>query len=186
MDQYIILSGDGTGTAESTVRGFRLRGGPYDDFASGVRLFSTFTLPVSGTVHYRLTREFVPRAVTSEGAWLNVGIVWGLDPAARVEGAGELQARRGPRGGPDVGRRRRLAGGADDGRQGEAELGRRRLAGAGDRRPAPDVLRELRRRLAARGHPPGGRIHGTRESRLIILVGLIAPGRPFITGATPE
>src|SRR6059058_4978061 len=82
MDQYIILSGDGTGTAESTVRGFRLRGGPYDDFASGVRLFSTFTLPVSGTVHYRLTREFVPRAVTSEGAWLNVGIVWGLDPAA--------------------------------------------------------------------------------------------------------
>jgi hypothetical protein len=82
LGQYVVLLGDGTGKAEGTTYGFRLRGGPYDDFASGVRLFSRFTLPASGTVRYRLTREFVPPAVTSEGVWFNVGIVWGRDPAA--------------------------------------------------------------------------------------------------------
>jgi hypothetical protein len=82
LGQYVVLPGDDTGKAEGTTYGFRLRGGPYDDFASGVRLFSRFTLPASGTVRYRLTREFVPPAVTSEGVWFNVGIVWGRDPAA--------------------------------------------------------------------------------------------------------
>ena len=80
LGQYVVLPGDDTGKAEGTTYGFRLRGGPYDDFASGVRLFSRFTLPASGTVRYRLTREFVPPAVTSEGVWFNVGIVWGRNP----------------------------------------------------------------------------------------------------------
>ena len=80
LSQYVVLLGDGAGRAEDTTYGFRLRGGPYDDFASGVRLFSRFTLPASGTVRYRLAREFVPPVVTSNGVWFNVGIVWGRDP----------------------------------------------------------------------------------------------------------
>jgi hypothetical protein len=86
LGQYVVLLGDGTGRAEGTTYGFRLRGGPYDDLASGVRLFSRFTLPASGTVRYRLTREFVPPTVTGEGVWFNVGVVWGRDPAALPAG----------------------------------------------------------------------------------------------------
>lgn len=82
LDDFVVLAGDGTGSAAPATGGFALRGGRHDDFASGVRLFSRFTLPASGTLRYRLTREFVPPAVTSEGVWLNVGIVWGRDPAA--------------------------------------------------------------------------------------------------------
>jgi hypothetical protein len=81
LGQYVVLPGDGTGSAVGTATGFRLRGGRYDDFASGVRLFSRFTLPASGTVRYRLTREVIPPTVTSQGVWFNVGIVWGRDPA---------------------------------------------------------------------------------------------------------
>ena len=80
LSQYVVLLGDGTGEAENTTYGFRLRGGPYDDFASGIRLFSRFTLPASGTVRYRLTRETIPPMVTSQGVWFNVGLVWGRDP----------------------------------------------------------------------------------------------------------
>jgi hypothetical protein len=82
LGEYVVLLGDGTGRAEGTTYGFRLRGGPYDDFASGIRLFSRFTLPASGTVRYRLTRVTVPPVVSNEGVWFNVGIVWGRDPAA--------------------------------------------------------------------------------------------------------
>ena len=82
LGQYVVLLGDGKGSATSTTDGFRLRGGPYDDFASGVRLFSRFTLPASGAVRFRLTRKAIPSTVTSEGVWFNVGIVWGRDPAA--------------------------------------------------------------------------------------------------------
>jgi hypothetical protein len=80
LDQYVVLLGNNTGEAQNTENGFRLRGGLYNDFASGIRLFSQFTLPASGTIRYRLTREIIPPTVTSNGVWLNVGIVWGLDP----------------------------------------------------------------------------------------------------------
>jgi hypothetical protein len=73
--------GNETGSAEDTSNGFRLQGGLYNDFASGVRLFSRFTLPASETIRYKLTREVIPTTVTSNGVWLNVGIVWGNDPA---------------------------------------------------------------------------------------------------------
>jgi hypothetical protein len=82
LGQYVVLPGDGTSSARSVTNGFRLRGGAFDDPASGVRLFSRFTLPASGTVRYRLTRKSIPSTVTSEGVWFNVGIVWGRDPAA--------------------------------------------------------------------------------------------------------
>ena len=82
LGQYVVLPGDGTGSATGVNNGFRLRGGAFDDPASGVRLFSRFTLPRSGTVRFRLTREVIPPVVTSEGVWFNVGIVWGRDPAA--------------------------------------------------------------------------------------------------------
>ena len=59
LGQYVVLLGDGTGSAADTATGFRLRGGRYDDFASGVRLFSRFTLPASGTV--RTTACVTPR-----------------------------------------------------------------------------------------------------------------------------
>ena len=80
LGQYVVLLGDGTGSAVDTATGFRLRGGAFDDPASGVRLFSRFTLPASGTVRYRLTREVIPPTVTSNGVWFNVGIVWGRNP----------------------------------------------------------------------------------------------------------
>ena len=80
LGQYVVLPGDGTGSATGVNNGFRLRGGAFDDPASGVRLFSRFTLPRSGTVRFRLTREVIPPMVTSEGVWFNVGIVWGRDP----------------------------------------------------------------------------------------------------------
>jgi hypothetical protein len=82
LDDFVVLAGDGTGSATPAGDGFALHGGPYGDFASGVRLFSRFALPASGTVRYRLTRLSVPRTVTAEGAWFNVGVVWGRDPAA--------------------------------------------------------------------------------------------------------
>ncbi len=80
LGQYVVLLGDGTGSARGVTNGFRLRGGRFDDPASGVRLFSRFTLPASGTVRYRLTREVIPPTVTSQGVWFNVGLVWGRDP----------------------------------------------------------------------------------------------------------
>ena len=75
--EYVVLLGDGTGSAADTATGFRLRGGRYDDFASGVRVLR-FTrgrhraLPA----HARAT----PATVTGQGVWFNVGIVWGRDP----------------------------------------------------------------------------------------------------------
>ena len=187
----------------ASPNGFRLRGGRYDDLDGGVRLFSRFALPASGTVRFELTRETIPPVVTSEGVWFNVGIVWGRDPAALPPGtstrdidtAGDvdrLADHDGQRGGgrlglePPPGRhlpdrdrlaprdakalanfqrgvantvvltwkgRPRLARGADAGRQGEAELERRRPEGAGPRRPA-DVLRQPRRRLPGQERPP--------------------------------
>ena len=80
LDQYVVLLGNNTGEAQNTANGFRLRGGLYNDFASGIRLFSHFTLPASGTIRYRLTREIIPPTVTSNGVWFNIGIVWGRDP----------------------------------------------------------------------------------------------------------
>jgi hypothetical protein len=80
LDQYVVLLGNNTGEAQNTANGFRLRGGLYNDFASGIRLFSQFTLPAFGTIRYRLTREIIPPTVTSNGVWLNIGIVWGRDP----------------------------------------------------------------------------------------------------------
>jgi hypothetical protein len=79
-DHHAFLGND-TGSAEGTSRGFRLQDGLYNDFVSGIRLFSRFTLPASGTIRYQLTREIIPTTVTSNGVWLNVGIVWGNDPA---------------------------------------------------------------------------------------------------------
>jgi hypothetical protein len=81
LADYYVFLGNNTGKAEGTANGFRLKGGLYNDFASGIRLFSRFTLPASGTIRYRLTRETIPPTVTSNGVWLNVGIVWGNDPA---------------------------------------------------------------------------------------------------------
>ena len=86
LSQYVVLLGDGTGSAINTATGFRLRGGAFDDFASGVRLFSRFTLPASGTVRYRLTREVIPPTVTGQGVWFNVGLVWGRDPTTLPPG----------------------------------------------------------------------------------------------------
>ena len=86
LGQYVVLLGDGTGSAVDTAAGFRLRGGRYDDFASGVRLFSRFTLPASGTLRYRLTRQVIPPTVTSNGVWFNVGIVWDRDPTTLPPG----------------------------------------------------------------------------------------------------
>ena len=99
LGQYVVLLGDGTGRAEGTTYGFRLRGGPYDDLASGVRLFSRFTLPAAGTVRYRLTREVIPPTVTSQGVWFNVGIVWGRDPTTLSPGTptGDGGGEVGPR-----------------------------------------------------------------------------------------
>jgi hypothetical protein len=82
LADYYVFLGNNTGVAEDTGNGFRLQGGLYNDFASGIRLFSRFTLRDSGTIRYRLTREVIPPTVTSNGAFLNVGIVWGNDPAA--------------------------------------------------------------------------------------------------------
>lgn len=82
LGQYVVLLGDRTGSAGSVSDGFRLRGGRYDDPASGVRLFSRFTLPASGAVRFGLTRKSIPSTVTGEGVWFNVGLVWGRDPAA--------------------------------------------------------------------------------------------------------
>jgi len=86
LGQYVVLSGDGTGSAGNVTNGFHLRGGRYDDLDGGVRLFSRFALPASGTVRFKLTRETIPPVVTSEGVWFNVGIVWGRDPAALAPG----------------------------------------------------------------------------------------------------
>jgi hypothetical protein len=81
LDQYVVLLGDGTGKAENTTNGFRLKGGLYNDTESGIRLFSKdFTLPSAGTLKFKLTRELIPPTVTSNGVWFNVGIVWGKDP----------------------------------------------------------------------------------------------------------
>ncbi|MDF2973224.1 MAG: hypothetical protein K0R61_3674 [Microvirga sp.] len=83
LGDYYVLPGDGTGSAALVeLGGLRLKGGLFNDFDSGVRLFSDFTLPASGRLRYRLTREILPPTVTSNGVWLNVGIVWGNDPAA--------------------------------------------------------------------------------------------------------
>jgi hypothetical protein len=83
LGNYYVLPGDGSGSVTLLEGGgLRLKGGLYNDFDSGVRLFSAFTLPASGTLRYRLTREVIPTAVTSNGVWLNVGIVWDNDPAA--------------------------------------------------------------------------------------------------------
>lgn len=81
LADYHVFPGNNTGKAEDTATGFRLQGGLYNDFASGIRLFSRFTLPASGTIRYRLTREIIPPTVTSNGVWFNIGIVWGRDPA---------------------------------------------------------------------------------------------------------
>jgi hypothetical protein len=81
LDQYVVLLGNGTGKAENTTNGFRLKGGLYNDPASGIRLFSEdFTLPSAGTIKFKLTRELIPPTVTSNGVFFNVGIVWGKDP----------------------------------------------------------------------------------------------------------
>src|SRR5690349_11296726 len=76
LGQYVVLYGDGTGSAGSVANGFRLRGGRYDDLDGGVRLFSRFALPASGAVRFKLTRETIkltretiPPVVTSEGVW---------------------------------------------------------------------------------------------------------------------
>jgi hypothetical protein len=80
LADYVVHRGS-EGTAENTPTGIRLRGGRYDDFASGVRFFSRVILPSSGTARYRLMREIVPDVVSKNGVWFNVGIVWGRDPS---------------------------------------------------------------------------------------------------------
>jgi hypothetical protein len=81
LAEYTALLGNRAGSATDVPTGIRLRGGAYDDFASGVRLFRRAKVARSGRVAYRLTREVVPTVTTSNGAWFNVGLVWGRDPA---------------------------------------------------------------------------------------------------------
>jgi hypothetical protein len=81
LAEYTLLLGNRAGSATDVPTGIRLRGGRYDDFASGVRLFRRAKVARSGRVAYRLTREVVPTVTTSNGAWFNVGLVWGRDPA---------------------------------------------------------------------------------------------------------
>ncbi len=80
LEQYVVLLGNRTGAATNVTNGFRLKGGRYNDFESGIRLFSRYTLPTFGTVRFKLTREIIPTTVTSNGVWFNVGVVWGRDP----------------------------------------------------------------------------------------------------------
>ena len=75
-------SARGTGCREAD----ELRRSGNRPLASGVRLFSRFTLPASGTLRYRLTREVIPPTVTSNGVWFNVGIVWDHDPTTLPPG----------------------------------------------------------------------------------------------------
>jgi hypothetical protein len=80
LTDYVVLMGNNTGSAEELDAGFRLKGGAYDDPASGVRLFSRFTVPggtTLRTLRFKLIREVIPQQVTSNGVWFNVGVVWG-------------------------------------------------------------------------------------------------------------
>ena len=81
LSGYTTFLGNRTGSATDVPTGIRLRGGAYDDFASGVRLFRRAKVARSGRVRYRLTREIIPPVTTSNGVWFNVGLVWGRDPA---------------------------------------------------------------------------------------------------------
>lgn len=81
LSGYTTFLGNRTGSATDVPEGIRLRGGAYDDLASGVRLFRKAKVGQSGRVRYWLTREVVPPVTTGNGVWFNVGLVWGRDPA---------------------------------------------------------------------------------------------------------
>jgi hypothetical protein len=81
LSEYTILLGNREGSATNVASGISLRGGNYDDPASGVRLFRKTKVKRSGKVKYELIREIEPTTTTSNGAWFNVGLVWKRNPA---------------------------------------------------------------------------------------------------------